>query len=412
MIQDLSLVGHIRRQAPSILVVDDKERFRYALRFNLTEVYGAKVSEFGDGKDALGGLKGGEYYDLVFVDVSMPGVDGVEFCREIMDRGLASHLVLMSAYSDAGARVDAEAIGLKIFRKPMSQDCLTEEISKALVLRQSRPSGVYRRKILVVDDDYRYRKLIKFEFGPEFDIFVAGSVREAVSVIEVESNVDVVVLDLQLPDRSGLDFVGELSALGLRPKVIVLTAFPELLGPEEAILRDISYFLAKESRGHIGCLRFAVDSLLYESSEDRRVESLRVFICCASEDVSTAKVIHDKLVLLGHRPWLYSRDLLPGEHWKRRIKREIEQSEVFFFCLSPRSVSKAGFVQAEFRFALEMSRELPAGRVFIIPVILEDCEMPGDLEHISCIRLDSDKCFEKIEAALSAHVVSTTQKKR
>jgi two-component system KDP operon response regulator KdpE len=64
-----------------ILVVDDEPQIRRVMRTTLI-AEGYQVSDARTGNDALELLRAGKY-DLVLLDVNMPGISGIETCREI-----------------------------------------------------------------------------------------------------------------------------------------------------------------------------------------------------------------------------------------------------------------------------------------------------------------------------------------
>lgn len=66
---------------PTLLVVDDEERIRRLLRMYLErEEY--QIEEASNGEEALE-LALAKEYDLILLDVMMPGMDGVEMCQEL-----------------------------------------------------------------------------------------------------------------------------------------------------------------------------------------------------------------------------------------------------------------------------------------------------------------------------------------
>lgn len=65
----------------SLLIVDDEAKIRELVGAYLQRE-GFIADEAGDGREALEKLKGREY-DAVILDVMMPGMDGLEVCREI-----------------------------------------------------------------------------------------------------------------------------------------------------------------------------------------------------------------------------------------------------------------------------------------------------------------------------------------
>jgi len=87
----------IQALALRILVVDDEPTFRKALRFALETSYGAKVTEVPSGSDALQVEL--DDYDVILVDVKMPGMDGIVTCEEMLARGVTALIALMSTDS-------------------------------------------------------------------------------------------------------------------------------------------------------------------------------------------------------------------------------------------------------------------------------------------------------------------------
>jgi two-component system, LytTR family, response regulator len=83
-----------------------------------------------DGHDALVKASG-ERYDVIFLDVRMPGLDGVELGRVLRRFAAPPQLVFVSAYE--GAAVDAfELQALDYLRKPVSRHRLEEALERAV----------------------------------------------------------------------------------------------------------------------------------------------------------------------------------------------------------------------------------------------------------------------------------------
>ena len=107
-----------------------------------------------------------------------------------------------------------------------------------------------------------------------------------------------------------------------------------------------------------------------------------VFISYAKNDRSMAMEIHDILQRFGLSPWVDVVQLRPGQDWRLEIKKAIESSAIFIACLSSHAVSKRGFVQSELNSALKVLETIPEGDVYLIPVRLDNCEVPTKLEHL------------------------------
>jgi formylglycine-generating enzyme required for sulfatase activity len=113
---------------------------------------------------------------------------------------------------------------------------------------------------------------------------------------------------------------------------------------------------------------------------------LRVFLCHASQDKPAVWNLYRYLKQRGVKPWLDQADLLPGEDWEVEIPNAIYSSDVILVCLSKNSVDKEGYVQKEISFALDKAMEKP-GKIFIIPVKLEECEIPKRLTRYQWVNL-------------------------
>ena len=111
---------------PRVLLADDHDRLRGALRDLLTESGFEVVAESGDGADAvaLARLHGP---DIVVIDLRMPVLDGLDATRLIKDARPATQVVVLSAFEspelerqalDAGAfaYLDKGALARRVHR--------------------------------------------------------------------------------------------------------------------------------------------------------------------------------------------------------------------------------------------------------------------------------------------------------
>lgn len=115
-----------------------------------------------------------------------------------------------------------------------------------------------------------------------------------------------------------------------------------------------------------------------------------VFLSYAREDRAKVEQIYDSLRAEGLRPWLDTHDIMPGQAWAPVIGEAIRAADFMLIFISHNSVSKRGYVQRELRAALNVLSELPEGAIFLIPVRLDNSELPESLRDIQCVDL-----FEK-----------------
>lgn len=117
---------------------------------------------------------------------------------------------------------------------------------------------------------------------------------------------------------------------------------------------------------------------LDEQALERR---LRVFLCHSSGDKPVVRDLHSRLCSEGYEPWLDEAALVGGQDWQLEIARAVRRSDVVLVCLSRDSVMKAGFVQKEVKYALDVADEQPEGALFIVPLRLDQSDVPERLSR-------------------------------
>lgn len=143
----------------------------------------------------------------------------------------------------------------------------------------------------------------------------------------------------------------------------------------EALLELIARCLQEGSAIEIdGIGSFALDSNQHVVFHP--IERIRVFLAYADEDREQIKRLYHALHNAGFEPWMDQEKLLPGQNWPRAIERAIELSDFFIGCFSKRSALKRGHFQCELRYALDLAARVPLEDIFLVPLRLEDCEVP------------------------------------
>lgn len=125
--------------------------------------------------------------------------------------------------------------------------------------------------------------------------------------------------------------------------------------------------------------------------ETQMTEKLKVFLCHASENKTTVKELSDRLIFDGFELWLDSDRILPGMDWDLEIQKAMRESDAVIVCFSKVSVEKEGYVQ----------KEKPDGTIFLIPVQLEECEIPHRLRNVQWGKYFDPDGYEKLVQALS-----------
>lgn len=125
-----------------------------------------------------------------------------------------------------------------------------------------------------------------------------------------------------------------------------------------------------------------------------------VFISHAKEDIDVAEELFDFLLANGYTPWLDKKKLKVGANWDLEIKKALKESTFVIALLSSTSVNKRGYIQREFKYALEYWETKLNDDIYIIPILLDKCEVPEQLSKFQWIEVDNLKYKEDILSSL------------
>ena len=137
----------------------------------------------------------------------------------------------------------------------------------------------------------------------------------------------------------------------------------------------------------------------------REREERQVFLIYAREDLETARKLTAALREHGFRPWLDVEEIMPGQVWQKAVTRAIEQSAAALVLVSAH-LQKKGFVQEELKVALETLQEREEGLSPVIPVRLDDSEVPERLSHVQWVDMSEQRGMERLVSGLRRIVKS------
>jgi DNA-binding response OmpR family regulator len=136
-------------QKARLLVVDDEPRLRAGLR-ELFNLMGYQVEEAASGREALQLLEGASY-DLMVLDIRMPGMDGIEVMRRTRQICPDLPIVVLTAHASLESAIAAvKSDAVDYLHKPIDIEDLAATISRAL---QERAEQLRRQRLLDVMGD-------------------------------------------------------------------------------------------------------------------------------------------------------------------------------------------------------------------------------------------------------------------
>lgn len=210
-----------------VFIVDDDRDFAESLTL-LIEGRGYEVELAFSGEEAVEKFRQRDF-DITFMDVRLPGMDGVESFMEIHKLKPSARVVMMTGYSVEQLLERAVEQGAwGVLNKPI-------DVYRVLaMLEEVKPDG-----ILIVDDDEDFVESVKdLLVSNGYTVCVARNGREAIERIcsngadnkrpaDKRRPIDVLILDLRLPILSGLETYLELKKIGHALPTIIVTAYAD-----------------------------------------------------------------------------------------------------------------------------------------------------------------------------------------
>ena len=97
-----------------------------------------------------------------------------------------------------------------------------------------------------------------------------------------------------------------------------------------------------------------------------------VFLSYASEDRRAAQLIRDALPGFGLEVWYDESELIGGDAWDQKIRRQIRECDYFMPVISAHTEARhEGYFRREWRLAVERTLDMADDHVFLLPVVID-----------------------------------------
>jgi DNA-binding NtrC family response regulator len=209
----------------NILVVDDLRRIRLTLGAIL-EDKGYNVVLVENGYQAIEAVRK-THFDAIFMDIKMPGIDGVQTFREVKKIDPKAAVIMMTAYSvEDLVKKALEEGAYAVVYKPFDIDriiAIIEELLKDVL-------------ILVVDEQFTDREALKAILEDKgYRVATAKDGAEAIEMVRSQ-HYDIIFLDVSLPDMNGAETFERVKKIDPKATVIMMSGYTE----EELVSRAVS----------------------------------------------------------------------------------------------------------------------------------------------------------------------------
>jgi DNA-binding NtrC family response regulator len=217
-----------------ILIVDDNTSLCKTMSFVLSR-QGYAVATAKDGPEAIKKVKESPF-DVIFMDIKMPLMNGVETHRRIKEIRPEAVVMMMTAYAVEDLVQQAlEEGAYGIIYKPLDIERVVATVEEA---REAKEGAL----VLVVDDDPATCTTLRNILTRKS--YLVGSVHsgeEAIALAQ-EKAYDIIFIDMKLPTINGLETYLAIREINPQAVTIMITAYRQEMGElVEAALQNHAY---------------------------------------------------------------------------------------------------------------------------------------------------------------------------
>lgn len=189
---------------PRVLVCEDNADVAYMISC-LLEEHGLIADIATSAENTLALLEKNQY-SLLLADLNLPGMDGLQLLRELRENPETRQLpvIVISVRADESRRnITGNALEVVDWlQKPIDKARLTTALGQAL-------NGTTHRNVLHVEDDMDIVQIVKLHLDDITNFHYVTTIEAARQCLQ-DTKFDIVILDLTLPDGSGLELLQEL----------------------------------------------------------------------------------------------------------------------------------------------------------------------------------------------------------
>lgn len=227
-----------------VLVIEDDETAREQLA-KVIQKEGFEVVVTEDGRVGLEIFKN-ERPEIVITDLKMPGIDGLEVMRTVRRFSTNVPIILITAYGETDTAISALREGaLDYLKKPLDLDLLILSLGRAKEkIFEYKKVPLFPNLLLADDEEMTRRRIARVLEKEGWKVFQASDGEEAMNVFQ-QTKIDIVLLDIKMPKKDGLQTLHEMRNITDDFEVIILTGYGDESSAIQAMRDGAINFLKK-----------------------------------------------------------------------------------------------------------------------------------------------------------------------
>jgi DNA-binding response OmpR family regulator len=293
-----------------LIVEDDPDALQQLARTVRKE--GFEVVEASDGEQGLKKFEQ-ELPDIVITDLKMPGISGMEVLHTIKRTSPHTQVIVITAFGKIDTAILAIREGaVDYIKKPIDLELMLLALGRAKEKLDKLHKQPFFPTILLAEDDQVARSSLHRVIQKEgWNVLAAADGEETIKLFR-QNKVDIVLLDIKMPKKDGIQTLKELREITTDFESIILTGYGNEIDAINAMRNGAINFLRKpiDLDQMLISIEKAIEKLSLDRSlkyRNREVELMEEIIAKLTGDNEIVLDMHDSKQ---HTVWEFAQRLI------------------------------------------------------------------------------------------------------
>ena len=184
--------------------------------------------------------------EIIVTDLKMPNIDGIEVMHRVKRTSPNTQIIIITAFGEVDTPILAIREGaLDYLKKPLDLDQLSLALGRAKEkISEHKKLSSYPSILFAEDDKNTRERLTRVLKQEKWNVFSASNGEEAINIFRKEK-IDIVLLDLKMPIKGGLETLHEMRIISTDYETIILTGYGDETNAIQALRDGAFNFIRK-----------------------------------------------------------------------------------------------------------------------------------------------------------------------